>query len=325
MGRKVSSKMHSSFKRSYREDYLRHDDQQPGLFAHASYALKTLLKNWKIFGALFLAMFVASILLLGMLSEDTYVNFQTAIDETAAGMETGDIGRGAKAGLLLISSFTSGGLSQTMSETQTVLAVFVFLAIWLTTIFILRHILAGHKLKMRDALYSALAPFVSTILVFLMIFVHLIPIFISIIVGSSAQATGFLDTPFYALVFWLFSAGLTVLSLYLLSSSLMALVAVAVPGTRPFAALNLASDLMAGRRVKFVTRILFLVFLYTLGLVAIIYPIMLFDLWLKSFASFFVGWPIVPVALLIFTLFAFIYATVYIYLYYRRLLEKSRS
>jgi hypothetical protein len=319
--KRVAATSHKSFRRSYREDYIK-QDQSPGLFAHATHTLTTLLKNRRTFLALFAAFAIASILLLGLLSEDTYVSFQKAIDETAAGLETGDIGRGAKAGLLLVSSFTSGGLSQTMSETQRVLTIFVFLAVWLTTIFILRGILSDNKPKMRDALYSALSPLVSTLLVFVMIFIHLIPIFLVIIAYSSASATDFLATPFYAFIFWLLACALTLLSCYLLSSSLMALVVVTVPSTRPFAALNLASDLMAGRRIKFIIRILFLLFLALLALVAIVFPIIVFDLWLKSAFPFFVGWPIVPVVLLLFTTFFFIYATAYIYLYYRRLIDK---
>jgi len=315
---------HKPFRRSYREDYVRQDSQPP-LFAHAGATLSVLIKNWKIFGTLFLIIVAASIVLLGILSEDTYVRFQTAIDETSSGLETGDISRGMKAGLLLISSFTSGGLSQTMSETQRVLTVFVFLTVWLTVIFILRHLLAGNKLKVRDALYSALSPLVSTLLIFVVIFAQLIPIFLSIVAYSAATATGFLDTPFYAFVFWLLSSALALLSAYLISSSAIALVAVTVPGTRPFAALNLARNLMIGRRLKFLLRLIFLAFLLILGLIAIVFPIIVLDLTLKQANPFFTGWPIVPVALLLFTVFFFIYGTAYIYLYYRRLIDTPTS
>ena len=44
-------KLHHSFKRSYREDYVR-PLRTPGLVAHAWMTLKVLFKNWKLFGGL---------------------------------------------------------------------------------------------------------------------------------------------------------------------------------------------------------------------------------------------------------------------------------
>ena len=82
----------------------------------------------------------------------------------------------------------------------------LFLIIWLSTIFILRHRLAGHKIKLRDALYNAMTPLVSTFLVFIVALIQCIPIFILIIVYSAAVQTEFLSTPFYALVFFIFAA-----------------------------------------------------------------------------------------------------------------------
>ncbi len=223
----------------------------------------------------------------------------------------------------LVSTFTSGGLSQNLTETQTILAIVIFLVIWLTVIYILRARLAGNEgLGLRDALYAAGAPLVSTILMGVVIFVHLIPVFLVTYGAAAAAETGFLALPFNAFIFWLLTVGLSVLSLYLLSSSVMGLVAVTVPGTRPFAALNLASDLMAGRRVKFIVRLVFLVFLYFLALVAVVYPVILFDLWLKAVVSGF-GFPIVSVVLLLVTMFFFIYGTAYLYLYYRELIDRK--
>lgn len=312
--------LHKTFKRSYREDYQR-KTETPGLLSHAMTAFQLIFKHWKTFFALIAIMTVAYIILVGLLSEDLYQQFQTSIDETSAGLAQGQIGNFAKAGLLLISTITTGGLDTGMGEVQTVFMIALFLIMWLVTIYLLRHFLAGGKPKLRDALYNALGPFISTLLVFVVIFIQAIPLMLVAITYSAAIMTDFLSTPFYALVYFIFAALMVLLSVYLLSSSLVALVAVTAPGVYPMAALMNASDLMAGRRTRLILRLLYLLFVVAIIYLVAMLPIILIDLWLKSVWTWLAGWPIVPLALLIVTCFVFIYATTYLYRYYRWLLD----
>ncbi len=312
--------LHKTFKRSYREDYQR-KTETPGLLSHAMTTFQLIFKHWKTFFALIAIMTVAYIVLVGLLSEDLYQQFQTSIDETSAGLAQGQIGNFAKAGLLLISTITTGGLDTGMGEVQTVFMIALFLIMWLVTIYLLRHFLAGGKPKLRDALYNALGPFISTLLVFVVIFIQAIPLMLVAITYSAAIMTDFLSTPFYALVYFIFAALMVLLSVYLLSSSLVALVAVTAPGVYPMAALMNASDLMAGRRTRLILRLLYLLFVVAIIYLVAMLPIILIDLWLKNIWTWLAGWPIVPLALLIVTCFVFIYATTYLYRYYRWLLD----
>ena len=310
--------LHKSFRRSYREDYKR-DLEVPGIMHHLFLSFKVIFKNWKLFLPLIVIAAVMSVVFVGLMSEDTYRQFQEILDETSEQMGTGDIGNVAKAGLLLISTITTGGLSGESSEAAMVFFVLIFLIIWLSTIFILRHRLAGHKIKLRDALYNAMTPLISTFLVFVVAVFQCIPIFILIIVYSAAVQTEFLATPFYALVFFIFAAVMLLLSGYLLSSSLMAFVAVSAPGLYPMKALNTASDLMAGRRVKFVLRLIALLFALAVIWVAVMLPLIVFDLAMKNF-EWTAGIPFVPICLLVITCFTGVYVTAYLYLYYRFML-----
>lgn len=312
--------LHKSFRRSYREDYLRKTDT-PGLLSHAMTTFRLIFKHWKTFFALITIMAVAYIVLVGLLSEDLYQQFQTSIDETSASLANGQIGNFAKAGLLLISTITTGGLDTGMGEVQTVFMIALFLIMWLVTIYLLRHFLAGGRPKLRDALYNALSPLISTLLVFVVIFIQAIPLMLVAITYSAAVMTDFLSTPFYALVYFIFAALMVLLSAYLLSSSLIALVAVTAPGVYPMAALLNASDLMAGRRTRLILRLLYLLIVVALIYLITMLPVILIDLWLKSIWTWLAGWPIVPFALLVVTCFVFIYATAYIYRYYRWLLD----
>lgn len=312
--------LHRSFKRSYREDYHR-PLQTPGLLSHAMTTFQIIFRHWRTFLPFLALISILYILFVGLFSENLYQQFQDTIDTTSTELAQGQIGNFAKAGLLLISTVTSGGLNNNMSESETIFMVFFLLIIWLVTIFLLRHFFAGEKPKLRDGLYNALAPLVSTLVVFAVIFVQLIPIMLVIITYSAAISTDFLSTPFYALVYFIFAALMILLSGYLLSSSILALIAVTAPGVYPMVALSSSAELIAGRRTKFIIRIIYLIIVISLVYVIIMMPVILLDLWFKSMWSWLEGWPIVPFCLLLVTCFSGIYITTYLYRYYRWLLD----
>ena len=310
---------HKSFKRSYREDYKR-KLEVPGITYHAAKTFSVIFKNWRLFLPLLVIAVVMAVVFIGLMNESTFQQFQQVLNQTTEQMGYGDIGYVAKAGLLLISTVTTGGLSSSGKETNTIFFVLIFLILWLCTIFILRHRLAGHRIKLRDALYNAMTPMISSFIIFAISVIQCIPIFFLIIVYSSAVQTDFLSTPFYALLFFIFAALMVILSGYLLSSSLIAFVAVSAPGLYPMKAMHAASDLMMGRRFKFVLRIIALLFILALTWVAVMLPLIVFDLLMKNF-EWAAGIPFVPVCLLVMTCFTGIYITAYLYLYYRWMLN----
>ncbi|MBQ6127191.1 hypothetical protein IJI69_00640 [Candidatus Saccharibacteria bacterium] len=312
--------LHRSFRRSYREDYER-PFEAPGLMTHAVASFKMLFKNWRLFLPFILIIVVLNIVLVGLMSEDTYVTFQNSLDETAKDIQAGELGTFARSGLLLISTITTGGLSQGMTESQQFAAIILFLVTWLVTIYLVRQRLAGHKLKLRDGLYNALAPFISTLLVVAVMFIEAIPLMIVVITYSAAVATNFLATPFYALIYFIFAALLSLLSIYLLSSSLIGLIAVSAPGLYPMVAVRTASELLAGRRIKFIIRIFYLFFVLVVIWVLVMLPLIALDLVLKQALPALQGVPVVSFELLFMTCFSTVYATIYLYLFYRRLLD----
>ena len=315
-------KLHHSFKRSYREDYQR-KLEAPGLVQHATATLKIIFANWKLFLPLLILIVTMNIIFVGLLSEETYKTFQDSLKQSYNSLEQGELGRFAEAGLLLVSTITTGGLKKGMNEVQQVFMV-IFVAItWLVTIYYLRHLLAGNNPKFREGLYNALAPLLSSMLVIVLIFIHLIPIFIFIIAYSTAIQTNFLDTPLYAFVFWLFGSLLILLSCYLLPVSITALVAVTVPGIYPMTAINATTDLMQGRRTKFIIRLVFAIIYLGVLWVIVMLPIMWLDLFLKSKIEWWnnLEAPVASFFLQVMTTFSVIYFTSYIYLFYRRMLD----
>ena len=176
---------------------------------------------------------------------------------------------------------------------------------------------------MRDGLYNALTPLISTLFVTLIIFVELIPIMFVVITYQAAVSTEFLKTPFYALVYFIFASLMTILSVYLTSSSLLGLIAVSAPGLYPLNAIETARNLIAGRRIRFLVRLIYLFFCVALIYVIVVLPAILLDIlvkgafpWLKDLSI-----PFVPAVLLIVTVFVFIFVSIYAYLFYRQLLD----
>lgn len=310
---------HKSFKRTYREDYVK-ETKAPGILQHMMQSFGVIFKNWKLFLPFIIIIVVMNVLFVGLMSESNYVQFQDILDQTSAQISGKDIGSAAKAGLILISTISTGGLSGEASESSVVIGTLLFLTIWLVTIFLLRHLMAGHKVKLRDGLYNAMTPLISTLLVLLVVIIQCIPIFIFIITYSAALQTDFLAMPFYAFLFWMFALLMILLSGYLLSSSLIALIAVSAPGMYPMRALRTASELMMGRRVKFVLRIIALIIMLCIMWVVIMMPLIMFDMWMKTF-EWTSGIPFVPICLSIMTVFTCIYVTVYLYKYYRYMLD----
>ena len=294
-------KLHKSFKRSYREDYDR-KTEIPGLMAHTALTFKIIFQNKKIFIPLIILIVLSNIILVGLMSQESYDTFRDAVDETNENITQGQLGNLGKAGLLLIGTITTGGLA-------------------LVTIYLVRHILAGHKIKLRDGLYNALTPLISTFCVLGVIFLELIPIFIVIITYSAAISTGFLETPFYALIYFIFAALLTLLSVYLVSSSLLAMIAVTAPGLYPMTAVNTATDLIAGRRIRFIIRVFYAFFVLAICWIVVMLPVIFIDNILRENIEWLESIPIVSVFLLNMTVFSLIYLATYLYLFYRQLLD----
>lgn len=312
---------HRSFRRSYREDYAR-SLEVPGLVAHAFDTFQLIFKNWRLFLPLLLLVVVLNIFFVGLLSQETYLKIQDALNQTTESLSSGQLGNFARAGFLLVGTITTGGLSQGLSEAQEFFAILLFIVIWLVTIFIARQRLAGHALKLRDALYNACTPLVSSLMVAILLFLECIPAMLVIITYQAAVATEFLSTPFYALIYFIFAALMLLLSGYLVSNSFLALVAVSAPGLYPMAALTTSAELVSGRRLKLLVRLAYLIFVLALTWAVFMIPIILVTLWIQSWG---IDWlnvlPIVPFFLLCTTVFSLIYFATYSYLFYRRLLD----
>lgn len=319
----MARRPHRSFRLTRRRDYVR-SLSLPGYISFTNYVQRTIWKNRKVFIILVTIYALFTALLVGIASQDTYSLITDTLQESAEGSFEANFGELGKAGILFIAGIT-GGFSQTLTEVQQVYAVLIGLMVWLTTVWILRNILAGHRVKVRDGLYNASAPLLSTFLVALILVVQLLPIALALIGYSAALTTGLLDGGVEAMLFWIAAGLLTILSLYWITSTLMALIIVTLPGMYPLQALRTAGDLVVGRRVRILLRVLWMLLCIVVTWAIIVIPMILLDGWLKSVWPQIAWLPIIPIVLLVVTSGTVVWAASYIYLLYRRIVADDAA
>lgn len=315
----IARRPHRSFRLTRRRDYSR-SLRLPGYFAFTRTVNKTIWRHKKTMIWLAVVYAVLTSVLIGIGSQETYTTLSDTLQETGAQIFEGNWGQFGQAALLFLSIGTTG-LSASPTEAQQIYIVLVGLLIWLTTVWLLRNLLAGHKVKLRDGLYNAGSPIVATLIVTLVFVVQLIPLALAFIGYSAASSTGLLESGVAAMLFWAVAALLALISLYWVTSTFFALIIITLPGMYPMKALKIAGDMVVGRRLRILLRILWMIGVILISSAVVLIPIILLTTGLSSWLPATSGVPIVPVVLMLVGVCAFIWSTSYIYLLYRKVVD----
>ena len=306
---------HRSFRRTMRRDYVR-SLQLPGYVSFSAYVTKVLFSQKKLFGKILLFYVVVGLMLIGIASQGMYSQLTGLLDETA-----NDWSALGQATLLLLSGL-SGGFNPSLTEAQQIYSILLLLLVWLAVVWALRAMLAGDGApKLRDILYNSAAPLVSTTIVFLIILIQLIPVALAIIIVNSARETGMFDVSVMSLIVSLVAGGLGLLSVYWITSSIIALVIVTLPGMYPLRAVQAAGDLVIGRRVRILLRLAWMMLCGVVFTVVILLPIILADRGIKQLLPGINWLPTIPVAMAFVSATVLIWSAAYVYLLYRKVVE----
>lgn len=314
---------HSSFRRTYRRDYAR-SLELPGYVPFTINVWQTLWQHKSLFGGLVTVYGLLSALLVGVASQATYSQLSELIRSTSGEIFEGNIGQIGEAGSLLLVGI-SGGLNPNLGEAQQLISGLLVLLAWLTTVWLLRALLAGHKPRLVDGLYNSGAPIVPTLLLSFLLILQLVPAAFAAIGISAAMPTGLVNQGVEAMLFWVVVLLLLLLSLYWVTSTLIALVVVTLPGMYPLRALRTAHELVVGRRLRVVIRMIWLLAVTLASWVIIMLPVILFDTWIKGVWPAIVGLPIVPFVLLLMSSASVVWAASYIYLLYRKVVDDDSA
>lgn len=318
-----SRRPHRSFRRTYRREYTRTLDI-PGYWSFTAHVFRTLRANRKIFGLLAVFYGLTTAAFVGLASQETYAQLSVLLDESSSKLFVDGWGTVGQAGLLL-SAGLSGGFNPQLSEAQQVYVVIIVLLTWLTTVWLLRAILTGKRPKLRDGLYNGGAPIVASAGVVIVLLIQLIPAALGIIAFNSAVSTDLFASGFIAMVVSLVVVLLFIVSLFWATSTFFAMVIVTLPGMYPLQAVRAAGDIVTGRRIRLLLRIIWLQVLNLVFCALIILPVVLIDRALAGTFDFFQYVPLVPLAIAIVGSVVVVWSAAYVYLLYRKVVEDVSS
>ena len=252
-------------------------------------------------------------------NQDIYSQISELVSNTSGYFFSNSWGEVGQAGLLLIAAFAGGSASA--STDQLVYLAVSLLYIWLTTVWLIREHTAGRKPKLRDGLYNSGAPFISTLLVLSVMFIQLLPVGVVALAYSGLSSVGVIESGFGAMLFYCLAGFVAIVSMYWLTSTIIALVVVTLPGMYPMRALRIAGDLVIGRRLRILYRLLWLVMVTIVAWFAIMIPIILIDSWANRMWPQTSDVPIVPYFAVVMNAFVTIWSCSYVYLLYRRIVD----
>ena len=309
----MSRRPHRSFYMTKHGDAKRSFETR-GYFAFIGDVWAMLWRNKWLFTKFIILYAVLSAAIVGIMSQSTFTSLRDAVDQAKIS--------GLNKWWTLFSGALSGGISGSgsVNSSQQVIAALLFLYGWLTLVWLLRRIMNkdSEKIKLRDGLYAGGAPVLSTLALLLIILLQVVPFALVLLAYSSVTAVGWINSGIQIenMAAWCALAIAAVITLYWMSSSFVALIIATLPGMYPFRALAAASDLVVGRRVRLVLRLIFMAVPVAMFWVIILLPAVMLDNWLK------LTWqPLVPVVVLLLITLTIMWCATYIYMLYRRLVE----
>lgn len=292
----------------------------PGYVAFTREVWRTIWEYKSTFWRLVVVYALLSGLFAGFASQSVYTQLSGLLREAGGEVLGGNTAKLGEVGELLLTGLT-GVANPEVSEAQQFIGGLLVLVIWLTTVWLLRAFLAGHTPRLRDGFYNSGSPLVPTLLLSFVLIAQLIPAAIAAIAISTALPTGLISGGIIMVLFWIVALLLMVLSLYWVTSTFIALIVVTLPGMYPGEALKSARDLVSGRRLRIVLRMVWLLFVSMAVWALVMIPIILLDAALKGFLPAIEWLPIVPVAFLFVSSLTVVWTASYTYLLYRKVVD----
>ncbi len=248
--------------------------------------------------------FLSLFLVQGVISQGSVDSVKTQLSKVFSGHLSG-LGTTFSSFAILLGSSPSN--SQSPSGYQLILGLITSLAV----IWSLRHLYSRTDFDFKDAFYKSMTPFIPFVLILVVISLQLIPLLIGATLYSAVitggVAVGWLEKAIFILIF----LALALASLYLITSSSMALYIVTLENMTPIKALRSAKQLVKGRRWVVLRKILYLPIAIVIAGSIVMLPFIL----LLTFIS--------PWIYFLLTSFSLIVIHSYLYNLYRELLNET--
>lgn len=316
----LARRPHRSFQLTRRRDSSRSLNIE-GYVAFTLYVNRIFRQYWRMFGLLVVIYALIMAILGAITTQETYDSIDALLRGAAGDFFGKGIGQIGQAGLVALSAFASSA-GNLQPDAHVYLILSLILA-WLSTVWLLREIMLGRKPKLRDGLYNSGAPLLSTLGVVIVLVVQLLPIGLIVLAYAALSSVGFIEDGFGSMLFWLIAAIITALVLYWITSTIIALVVVTLPGIYPLRAVKLSGDLVVGRRLRVMYRLLWGLVAVALTWMAVLIAIILVDNVLKILLPGIAWVPIVPYVGALVTAYAVVWYAAYTYLFYRKIVDDN--
>lgn len=223
--------------------------------------------HWEIFGGLFvLFAAVNALLTAGSLLR---IDLEGAKLGLEAATDINDLGTGlALYGTLVSTGAVASGAA---GAYQMILGVIISLAI----VWALRQVLAGNKIRVRDALFNSSYPLVQVLIVMVVVFLQLLPALIASYLAYSLLGLGVIIVGWQQAVVVFVCLLLLLWTAYMVTASIFALYIATLPDMGPIKALRAARDIVQYRRAMIFRKLLFLPVVLLIGYAIIIVPLSL--------------------------------------------------
>lgn len=315
----LNRRPHRSFRVTRRRDYKR-QLALPGYWSFTNQVRILLARRRWLFIKFTVLYGILLFIIFGLMSQDNYTLLNQTLHSLGNNLFQTQIGE-FSVNFAVFTGIVTGVFNTQLSPVQQVYGGLLFLLSWLTLIWLLRQVMAGHtNVRLRDGMYFSGSPLVPMFLLFMVVLVQLIPITIALTAYLTANTLNVLDIPILSIAFWLIELLLVLMSVYWISSSFIALVIITLPGMYPLKALKIAGDLVTGRRLRILYRLAWLLLsLFVIWLVVLTPAIMLSNLINLSWL------PLVPLTVLLLGSASLVWSATYIYLLYRKLVDDAAS
>lgn len=298
--RKLKQSGYRSFRLSKR---IKHQGQPlPSAWQIAKQSFILLWQYKVLFGGVLLIYAVLQLVLVQGILGANFGETSQVVEETLGNQWSG------LASSLTLFSYLLTSAGQTDTAEASVYQSFLLLVATLASIWSLRQVLAGHKVRIRDAYYKGMYPLIPFLLVLIVVLLQTIPLLIGAWLYQTVVANG-IAVSVVEYVFWILIFGIfATLSVYMICSSLFALYIATLPDMTPVKALRSARNLVLHRRWSVLRKLLFLLLIVLLVLAFVLVPTII------------IYAPAAPVVFYLLSVLALGYIHTYLYSLYRELL-----
>jgi hypothetical protein len=234
-------------------------------------SIKHLIRYKRLFAGITGVYLILTVLLVKGLSDtNNIVEIKDSLQDVMVGA-TGQL----TAGLALF-GFLLGNASGVNSDVAGVYQSILLVIVSLSLIWALRQTHASNKVGVRESFYKGMYPLIPFLAVLLVIGLQSIPMAIASWIFNSTVISGLAVTTAEIVLWSLLSFLLTLLSIYMLSSSIFAVYVSTLPDMTPLKALRSTRGLVMNRRWEILRKVIFLPLILLIAGSFIVVPVLLY-------------------------------------------------